>query len=147
MKIEKQKRNKKRKKSEMSIKKPAGKKGEPDNLGLNAAGRPLRRAAAQSKYSCISNVSLYDEVKPPWLQEDQISDDEDSDWHPLTVARQAAEPRGQVPRGHQPREQLPEAAQPPDVQAQEQLLQEELEDIPVTDLSTMTSLLVHPNPG
>ena len=62
--------------------------GAPEKMFLNAAGRPIRQAAAKSKYSRVHNVSSETEVKPPWLQADQDPDDEDETWLPF-VARLA----------------------------------------------------------
>ena len=65
--------------------KPAGKKGAPNNSHLNASGRPMRRAAAKHKYATVYNVASFPEIKPPWLQENQFSEDEDDDfwsWDP-----------------------------------------------------------------
>ena len=57
--------------------KPAGKKGAPVNKGLNAAGRPLRRAAAKSKYATVSNIDSCIDIKPPFVIEEAESEDED----------------------------------------------------------------------
>ena len=57
--------------------KPAGKKGAPIVKGLNAAGRPLRKAAAKSKYATISNIDSCVDIKPPFVIEEAESEDED----------------------------------------------------------------------
>ena len=56
---------------------PAGKKGAPIVKGLNAAGRPLRKAAAKSKYATISNIDSCVDIKPPFVIEEAESEDED----------------------------------------------------------------------
>ena len=82
---EKKKKTKKTKKNERNENKASysenaalasgKKKGAP--IVLNAAGRPLRSAAAQAYKAWIQSVSCNDDlIKPPWLQEDQ-PDEED----------------------------------------------------------------------
>ena len=57
--------------------KPAGKQGAPVIKGLNAAGRPLRKAAAKSKYATVSNIDSCMDIKPPFVIEEAESEDED----------------------------------------------------------------------
>ena len=54
-------------------------KGAPDIPQLNAAGRPMRTAArvATKANALIRQVVDDNDVKLPWLQEDQLSEDED----------------------------------------------------------------------
>ena len=87
--------------------------GAPEKISLNAAGRPIRQAAAKSKYSRVYNVSSEFEVKPPWLQEDQDPEDEDETWlpfmvRPAPVGRPAPEAPVNVAAGPAPGQAAPD---------------------------------------
>ncbi len=58
-------------------------KGAP--IKLNAAGRPRRQAAAQAYKAWIQSVSYHDAlIKPPWLQEDQPDEEDESTGDPVS---------------------------------------------------------------
>ena len=86
---EKQKRKQKKKRkenasnSEKETLASGNVKGAP--VKLNAAGRPRRQAAAQAYKAWIQSISCNDAViKPPWLQEDQPEEEDDSIGDPVS---------------------------------------------------------------
>ena len=100
--------------------------GESALVSLNNAGRPIRKAAALANKAWISNISFYDadEVKLPWVPQDQDQDDdEDYLWLRHHTEGQVLAPQGPHQDGHhgfpqpqqapvQPESPEPELGQP-----------------------------------